>query len=277
MGRTFAKPLVKMANEAYCSPRFPPQLEYYQIFRGNATAGDLLAAFELLQVGATGRARGARGWGPGLLSSPSCWEASLTEAGAWVSGPGALAFPVSPLPLTTYGEGERDTMTPIPQIGPAGKADLPPINGPMDMDRGPIMPVPVGIRPVLSKYRVEVHEGSVGVLQALPSSGFLAPSTVFPSGPHAHITLWTSGGLRRPQTTPHFSDKETEGLGRELTCPKSHPEPVAEPGACPVRTESHCVIPGPSRPSRLCPHIHSHPGAACKDTGLSSALWPCPS
>ncbi|XP_021491110.1 otoferlin isoform X7 [Meriones unguiculatus] len=90
MGRTFAKPLVKMADEAYCSPRFPPQLEYYQIYRGNATAGDLLAAFELLQ------------------------------------------------------------------IGPSGKADLPPINGPVDMDRGPIMPVPVGIRPVLSKYRVEV-------------------------------------------------------------------------------------------------------------------------
>ncbi|XP_012869012.1 PREDICTED: otoferlin isoform X3 [Dipodomys ordii] len=90
MGRTFAKPLVKMADEAYCPPRFPPQLEYYQIYRGNATAGDLLAAFELLQ------------------------------------------------------------------IGPSGKADLPPINGPVDMDRGPIMPVPVGIRPVLSKYRVEV-------------------------------------------------------------------------------------------------------------------------
>ncbi|XP_078205831.1 otoferlin isoform X10 [Callithrix jacchus] len=90
MGRTFAKPLVKMADEEYCPPRFPPQLEYYQIYRGNATAGDLLAAFELLQ------------------------------------------------------------------IGPAGKADLPPIHGPVDMDRGPIMPVPVGIRPVLSKYRVEV-------------------------------------------------------------------------------------------------------------------------
>ncbi|XP_047602995.1 otoferlin isoform X2 [Lutra lutra] len=90
MGRTFAKPLVKMADEGYCPPRFPPQLEYYQIYRGNATAGDLLAAFELLQ------------------------------------------------------------------IGPAGRADLPPINGPMDMDRGPIMPVPMGIRPVLSKYRIEV-------------------------------------------------------------------------------------------------------------------------
>lgn len=50
MGRTFAKPLVKMADEAYCPPRFPPQLEYYQIYRGSATAGDLLAAFELLQV-----------------------------------------------------------------------------------------------------------------------------------------------------------------------------------------------------------------------------------
>jgi hypothetical protein len=56
MGRTFAKPLVKMADEAYCPPRFPPQLEYYQIYRGNATAGDLLAAFELLQVGHRGRA-----------------------------------------------------------------------------------------------------------------------------------------------------------------------------------------------------------------------------
>lgn len=51
MGRTFAKPVVKMADEEYCPPRFPPQLEYYQIYRGNATAGDLLAAFELLQVG----------------------------------------------------------------------------------------------------------------------------------------------------------------------------------------------------------------------------------
>lgn len=41
----------------------------------------------------------------------------------------------------------------------------------MDMDRGPIMPVPVGIRPVLSKYRIEVREGSVGVPWALPQTG----------------------------------------------------------------------------------------------------------
>ncbi|POI34949.1 hypothetical protein CIB84_001298, partial [Bambusicola thoracicus] len=50
MGRTFAKPVVKMSDEQYCPPRFPPQLEYYQIYRGNSTAGDLLAAFELLQI-----------------------------------------------------------------------------------------------------------------------------------------------------------------------------------------------------------------------------------
>ncbi|KFO07196.1 Otoferlin, partial [Balearica regulorum gibbericeps] len=94
MGRTFAKPVVKMSDEHYCPPRFPPQLEYYQIYRGNSTAGDLLAAFELLQ------------------------------------------------------------------IGPGGKSDLPPISGPTDMDRGPILPVPLGIRPVLSKYRVETSSSN---------------------------------------------------------------------------------------------------------------------
>ncbi|TRY81428.1 hypothetical protein DNTS_008147 [Danionella cerebrum] len=90
MGRTFAKPITKMSDEHYGPPRFPPQLEYYQIYRGNCTAGEMLAAFELLQ------------------------------------------------------------------IGPGGKADLPPIDGPSDLDRGPILPVPIGIRPVLSRYRIEV-------------------------------------------------------------------------------------------------------------------------
>uniref|UniRef100_A0A8B9HH60 Otoferlin a n=1 Tax=Astyanax mexicanus TaxID=7994 RepID=A0A8B9HH60_ASTMX len=86
IGRTFAKPLTKMVDEHYGPPRFPPQLEYYQIYRGNCTAGELLAAFELLQV----------------------------------------------------------------------QHALPPIDGPTDVDRGPILPVPLGIRPVLSRYRIEV-------------------------------------------------------------------------------------------------------------------------
>ncbi|XP_046877160.1 otoferlin isoform X8 [Hypomesus transpacificus] len=90
IGRAFAKPITKMCDEHYGPPRFPPQLEYYQIYRGNSTAGDLLAAFELLQ------------------------------------------------------------------IGPAGRAGLPPVEGTTDSDRGPIIPVPLGIRPILSRYRIEV-------------------------------------------------------------------------------------------------------------------------
>lgn len=78
MGRTFAKPVVKMADEAYCPPRFPPQLEYYQIYRGNATAGDLLAAFELLQVGPHL---------PILLRGQSAWSCA---GGSW--GPGVLGL-----------------------------------------------------------------------------------------------------------------------------------------------------------------------------------------
>ncbi|XP_060907939.1 otoferlin [Labrus mixtus] len=90
IGRTFAKPTIKMCDEHYGPPRFPPQLEYYQVFRGNCTAGELLAAFELLQV------------------------------------------------------------------GQGGRADLPPLEGPTDSEHGPILPVPLGIRPVLSRYRIEV-------------------------------------------------------------------------------------------------------------------------
>uniref|UniRef100_A0A669ECW5 Otoferlin n=1 Tax=Oreochromis niloticus TaxID=8128 RepID=A0A669ECW5_ORENI len=90
IGRTFAKPTIKMCDEHYGPPRFPPQLEYFQIYRGNCTAGELLAAFELLQ------------------------------------------------------------------IGQGGRVDLPPLEGPTDSERGPILPVPLGIRPVLSRYRIEV-------------------------------------------------------------------------------------------------------------------------
>nr|XP_028577611.1 otoferlin [Podarcis muralis] len=114
MGRTFAKPVVKMSDEEYCPPRFPPQLEYYQIYRGNSTAGDLLAAFELLQL---------------PYDDEEIRRALLAV---------------------------HDPCIPQIKIGPAGKSELPPIDGPTDMDRGPILPVPLGIRPVLSKYRVEI-------------------------------------------------------------------------------------------------------------------------
>ncbi|CAB1340033.1 unnamed protein product, partial [Coregonus sp. 'balchen'] len=41
-------------------------------------------------------------------------------------------------------------------IGQGGRAELPPIDGLTDSDCGPILPVPMGIRPILSRYRIEV-------------------------------------------------------------------------------------------------------------------------
>ncbi|XP_016085585.1 otoferlin isoform X1 [Sinocyclocheilus grahami] len=114
IGRTFAKPLTKMVDEHYGPPRFPPQLEYYQIFRGNCAAGDLLAAFELLQI------------------------------------------PYDDEEIRRALIAVHDFAVPQIKIGPAGRAALPPIDGPTDSDRGPILPVPLGIRPVLSRYRIEV-------------------------------------------------------------------------------------------------------------------------
>ncbi|KAA0708535.1 Otoferlin Fer-1-like protein 2 [Triplophysa tibetana] len=114
IGRTFAKPLTKMVDEHYGPPRFPPQLEYYQIYRGNCAAGDLLAAFELLQI------------------------------------------PYDDEEIRKALIAVHDFAVPQIKIGPAGRAALPPIDGPTDSDHGPILPVPLGIRPVLSRYRIEV-------------------------------------------------------------------------------------------------------------------------
>ncbi len=51
IGRALAKPVVKMSHERYERPNFPPNLEWFDIYRGSDRAGELLAAFELLQVG----------------------------------------------------------------------------------------------------------------------------------------------------------------------------------------------------------------------------------
>lgn len=50
IGRAMAKPVVKMKNESYDMPKFPPKLEWWDIYRGPDKAGQLLACFELLQV-----------------------------------------------------------------------------------------------------------------------------------------------------------------------------------------------------------------------------------
>ena len=43
-------PVVKLAVQPYEAPFFPPNLQWFPICRGDEKAGDLLAAFELLQV-----------------------------------------------------------------------------------------------------------------------------------------------------------------------------------------------------------------------------------
>jgi otoferlin len=50
IGRSLARPVVKASNERYEKPNFPPPLEWFDVHRGTDKAGELLAAFELLQV-----------------------------------------------------------------------------------------------------------------------------------------------------------------------------------------------------------------------------------
>ena len=50
IGRTVGKPHVKLAEEPYTKPHFPPSLEWYELTRGPDHAGELLATFELLHV-----------------------------------------------------------------------------------------------------------------------------------------------------------------------------------------------------------------------------------
>jgi len=50
IGRALAKPVVKLAEEKYEKPFFPPILQWFPIYRGEMRAGELLAAFEMLQV-----------------------------------------------------------------------------------------------------------------------------------------------------------------------------------------------------------------------------------
>lgn len=98
----------------------------------------------------------------------------------------------------------------LDHVAPTWWADLPPINGPMDMDRGPIMPVPVGIRPVLSKYRVEVRAppSPPCLEQALPYAASWSPS---PSPPPSKAVC-----------TPHTGGVERQGCFSNLRpCPAS--------------------------------------------------------
>lgn len=49
-GRCTAIPLVKLAEETYSPPDFPPKLEWYKFKSQRDSGGSLLAAFELIEV-----------------------------------------------------------------------------------------------------------------------------------------------------------------------------------------------------------------------------------
>ena len=50
IGRALVKPVVKLSSEPYKKPLFPPILQWFPVFRGETRAGEILGAFEMLQV-----------------------------------------------------------------------------------------------------------------------------------------------------------------------------------------------------------------------------------
>ncbi|KAG8297656.1 hypothetical protein J6590_031697 [Homalodisca vitripennis] len=103
IGRALAKPHVKLLEEPYEKPEFPPSLEWYEISRGPEHAGELLATFELLQLASSTRDR-----------------------------------------------------TELPEL-PPHKESLHLPHHPGELESGPLLPVPKGIRPTLAKYRIDVQ------------------------------------------------------------------------------------------------------------------------
>lgn len=146
----------------------------------------------------------------------------------------------------------------------------------MDMDRGPIMPVPVGIRPVLSKYRIEVREGSVGVLRALPRTGravvaSLPLSLSSRQGSRAHFTLLVSRRLWQPQALSRSSLSHTATF-QDLPlpfrlCPHAYPHPRAPFGCRPLISS-----PGPAAPDLL--PASSTPPSLAPQVAQPTLHWP---
>ncbi|XP_052775587.1 otoferlin-like isoform X2 [Mya arenaria] len=119
IGRALCKPVVKLSTEKYNGPKFPPLLEWWDIFRGPDRAGELLAAFELLQ----------------------------------------FPFDEDELKLANRTPPYARKTIRLAPFGDMTGQDLPPLELPAEtdrQDRGPIMPVPKGVRPVLSTHRIEI-------------------------------------------------------------------------------------------------------------------------
>ncbi|XP_078483992.1 otoferlin isoform X2 [Ciona intestinalis] len=119
IGRTIAKPVVKMSSERYDEPRFPPQLDWFQVYRGMTKAGEVLAAFELLQIPYDQKQ-------------------------------------MDDVLLARWKETKRKSRRNIFEIKSAADEDSMKITESIQTNQGHKFTVPKGIRPLLAKHRVEV-------------------------------------------------------------------------------------------------------------------------
>ncbi|XP_014771959.1 otoferlin isoform X1 [Octopus bimaculoides] len=181
IGRAIAKPVVKMYNEKYCKPKFPPKLEWWDIYRGSDHAGELLAAFELLQH----------------------------------------PFDEKDLRLAHEIPQYAKKRLRLAPFGDVSGQDLPPMEMPeaMDSDRGTLMPVPKGIRPILSKHRVEVLFWGVRDLKRLQLTHVDRPRIDIECAGH----ILQSSVIANAKKNPNFSILvkffDVELPENELYCP----------------------------------------------------------
>ncbi|KAF4526881.1 hypothetical protein B566_EDAN013792 [Ephemera danica] len=162
IGRAVARPHVKLLNEAYEAPKFPPPLEWFELHRGPDHAGELLAMFELLEVT------------PSLPSND---------------------LPALPEPKGAF-------------LGETQPQDV-----------GPILPVPRGIRPTLSKYRIEVLFWGLRDLKRVHLLTVDKPRVDIECAGH----ILYSSVIRNARKNPNFSTTvkflDLELPEQELYCP----------------------------------------------------------
>ncbi|XP_013379026.1 otoferlin isoform X3 [Lingula anatina] len=180
IGRAVCKPIVKKVEEKYERPKFPPKLEWWDIYRGHTVAGELLAAFELLQ------------------------------------------FPFDEM------EVKRALVTPpyqrkrgLSPLGEMSADELPAINLPDTCSdtRGPILPVPKGIRPFLSKYRVEVLFWGVRDLKRVQLTSVDRPRVDIECAGHVLQSTMITNMRKNPNFSTVVKHMDLELPDNHLYCP----------------------------------------------------------
>uniref|UniRef100_H2Z082 C2 domain-containing protein n=1 Tax=Ciona savignyi TaxID=51511 RepID=H2Z082_CIOSA len=149
IGRTIAKPVVKMSHERYEEPRFPSQLDWYQMYRGMTKAGEILAAFELLQVTFFVCLKNKR------LILTSSVPGHRSPAGTrvcmqWYTRQNAK-FIITKQPHQKLHKHCKIAVAQPPYLEESTK-----VTEAIQTSQGHKFTVPKGIRPLLAKHRIEV-------------------------------------------------------------------------------------------------------------------------